>query len=169
MGKIRVAEIRKTFGLKGEVLCYSLTDFPRLRFKKGNRFFLAKGDQATPATLKSYRPSGDYCYLGFEEFPTIESVEPYLHSFVEMEEEDAPLPKDYVRLSDLFACIVYDEEGNALGKPIDLLDNATTKTLRVARDGRKDFFVPWLPNVFIKEVDEKNQKIVIHVIPGMLE
>ena len=58
METIRVAEIRKTFGLKGEVLCYSLTSFPALRFKKGRTFYLTKegseergkGEEHTPAT-----------------------------------------------------------------------------------------------------------------------
>lgn len=170
MGYIRVAEIRKTFGLKGEVLCYSLTSFPKLRFKKGQKFFLNKdgSEERLEVTLHSFRPSDDYVYLGFEELPSIEAVTPYLHFYVEMSEEDAPLPKDYVRLTDLYACKVYDEEGNELGQAKQLLENATTPSLRVGRQGEKDFFVPWLRDVFIKDVDIEHHRIVIHVIPGML-
>ena len=165
-----MAEIRKTFGLKGEVLCYSLTDFPKLRFKKGNTFYLTNDkDDPISVILKGYRPSGDYCYLSFVDHDKIEDVEGYVHYYVCMDEADAPLPEGTIRLTDLYTCDVFDEEGNKLGHAVDLLDNCTTKTLRVSREKEPDFFVPWVKNVFIKEVDEKNHKVVIHVIPGMLE
>lgn len=169
MKLILVADIRKTFGLKGEVLCFSHTDFPKARFKKGNTLYLVKGNNQVKVTVSAYRPSGDYCYLGFEEFKDISLIEPYVKWDVMIDEDAAELPKNMVRYEDIFASDVFDEEGNKLGHAIDLIDNCTTKTLRVARENDKDFFVPWLPKVFIKEVDEVNHRIVIHVIPGMLD
>lgn len=169
MKLIKVANIRKTFGLKGEVLCFSYTDFPTLRFKKGNTLYLSNGEDQVKVVLSSYRPSGDYCYLSFEGLKDISLVEPYVKWDIMMDEKDAKLPDNMVRYEDIFACYVYDEEDNKLGKAVELIDNCATKSLRVKREEGKDFFVPWLPKVFIKEVDEKNQKITIHVIPGMIE
>ncbi len=169
MKLIKVANIRKTFGLKGEVLCFSHTDFPTLRFKKGNTLYLSNGLDNIKVTLSSYRPSGDYCYLSFDGMRDISLVQPYVKWDVMMDEKDAKLPENMVRYEDIFACYVYDEDGNKLGKAVELIENCATKSLRVSREGKKDFFVPWLPKVFIKEVDEINKKITIHVIPGMIE
>ncbi len=169
MKMILLAEIRKTFGLKGEVLCFLHTDFPKLRFKKGNSVFLVKGESQIETTISSYRDSGDYCYLSFEGLKDIASVEPYIKWDIMIPEEKAVLPEGMVRYEDIFASDVYDQDGNKLGHAIELIDNCATKSLRVRRDGNKDFFVPWLPKVFIKEVDEINHKIIINVIPGMLD
>ena len=171
METIRVAEIRKTFGLKGEVLCYSLTSFPALRFKKGRTFYLTKegSEEKHAVTLASFRDSDEYCYLRFQEIPSIEEAEKWLHYYIEIDKSEAPIPKDYIRLNDLFACDVYDEEGNKLGHATELIENATTPSLRVQREGAKDFFVPWKKDVFIKDVDIDAKKVIIHVIPGMIE
>lgn len=169
MKMILVADIRKTFGLKGEVLCFLHTDFPKLRFKKGNVLYLVKGDEQVKATISSFRLSGDYCYLSFEEFKDISLVQPYIKWNIMIPEEEAKLPDGMVRYEDIFSSDVYDQDGNKLGRAVELIDNCRTKSLRVKREDAPDFFVPWLPKVFIKEVDEVNHKIVINVIPGMLD
>ena len=64
-------------------------------------------------------------------------------------------------------CDVYDENNNKLGKVKDVEEYASYQTLRVKREGAKDFFVPFV-KAFIKKVDIKNQKIIIHVIEGLL-
>ncbi len=169
MKSILVADIRKTFGLKGEVLCFLHTDFPKLRFKKGNTLYLKKGSQEIEVKVASFRQSGDYCYLSFEGLNDISLVEPYVKWDVLIDEKDAKLPNDMVRYEDIFASDVYDQNGNKLGHAIELIDNCATKSLRVKREDGPDFFVPWLPKVFIKEVDEENHKVFINVIPGMLD
>ena len=44
---------------------------------------------------------------------------------------------------------------------------ASYQTLRIKREGAKDFFVPFV-KAFIKKVDIDNKKIIIHVIEGLL-
>jgi RimM protein, required for 16S rRNA processing len=44
MDLIKLAEIGKTVGLKGQVRAYCLTDFPSERFKRGTQLTVLQGD-----------------------------------------------------------------------------------------------------------------------------
>ncbi len=169
MEYIVLGNLNKTFGLKGEVRCFSLTDFPKLRFKKGHTYFLhdKKSDERVEVTLNSFRDEGRFYVVSFKEFASIEQIEEYLGWDIEIDKEKAPMPKDSYRFFDLIGSTVLDKDGNVLGEVKDVLEYSVTKTLRVKREGSKDFFVPFHKS-FIKDVDIESKKIVIEVIEGLL-
>ena len=70
-------------------------------------------------------------------------------------------------LNDLIGKEVLDHTALVIGKVKDVEEYASYQTLRVKREDAKDFFVPFV-KAFIKKVDIKNQKIIIHVIEGLL-
>jgi 16S rRNA processing protein RimM len=170
MEYIRLGQITKTFGLKGQVRCFSLTDFPAERFQLGAKLSLLneKTSERKDVTIDYFRDAGDAFFLGFAEWKTIEEAEPYLGYFIEIDKKLAPLPKGYYRLQDLRGCEVRDEKGAKLGIVKDVLSYAPTKTLQIGRENQKDFYVPFLEKEFIVSVDVAQKVIVIHVIPGLL-
>jgi 16S rRNA processing protein RimM len=169
MSLIKLAEITKPVGLKGQVRAYSLTDFPTLRFKKGTVLTLTDLNGATTAvTVNYFRDEGQFVVLGFNEWPSIEEAEKHLHASLFLDSKEAPLPKGYYRLEDLKGCAILDETGKELGLVSDVLSYAPTKTLRVHRDGAPDFFVPFLLNEFILSIDIDHKRITIKVMPGLL-
>jgi 16S rRNA processing protein RimM len=170
MEYIRLGQITKTFGLKGQVRCFSLTDFPAQRFQLGTKLSLLneKTKERQEVTVDYFRDAGEAFFLGFEEWKTIEQAEGYLGSFIEIDQKLAPLPKGYYRLQDLRGCAVLDETGTKLGVVKDVLSYAPTKTLQIGRENQKDFYVPFLAKEFIVSVDIAKKVIVIHVIPGLL-
>jgi 16S rRNA processing protein RimM len=169
MDLVKLAEITKTLGLKGQVRCYSLTDFPAERFKRGHKLILQETDGTTSTvTVDYFRDEGRFVVLGFKEWTTIEDAEKHPHASLMIEKENAPLPDGYYRLEDLKGCEVLDENGKKLGTVSDVLSYAPTKTLRVSRDGAADFFVPFLLKEFVLSIDIEKKKITIKVIPGLL-
>lgn len=171
MEYLRLGQITKARGLKGEVLVYSLTSFPKERFVKGNKFYLfnEKTNEHTEVTLKKFSPSGDYFYLMFEEITTIEEAELYRNCFVEMDKALAPLPENTYRVQDLKLCDVFDENDNKLGHVIDVLFYSPTPILKVELEDKKTFTVPFVFETFIKELSLENKKIVIHLMPGLIQ
>ncbi len=170
MNYIRLGQITKTRGLKGEFRVYSLTDFPKQRFKKGAKLslFNEKTGERIPVTLKSYSSSNPFVFLAFEEIKSIEEAEPYIHYAVEIDEESAPVPEGYYRFKDLIGCKVVEEgNGKELGVVSDVLAYAPTKTLRVERKPEKDFFIPFHDS-FIKNIDLDKKVIEVVVWEGML-
>lgn len=169
MEGIELGVINRTFGLKGEVRVYSETDFPALRFKKGAKMVLVSATgEATPVTVASFRDAGQFLFVSFKEIGSIEEAEKHLKDTILIAKEDAKLPDGYYRNGELEGCEVYDENGTRLGKVKKVENNAPTANLRVAREDKKDFFVPFLFDTFIVSVDLTNKKIVIKPMEGML-
>lgn len=170
MELITVGNIIKPFGIKGQFKVYSLTEFPKERFKKGTKLFLvSKTEEQKEVTVSSFRVANDCLIVGFKEIPTLTEAEPFSHYDIRIDKEKAPLPKGYYRYADLIGLTVKNEEGNTLGTISEVLSNAPTKTLRVSRPGAKDFFVPFLMGTFIKDIDLEKKTITIIVMKGMIE
>jgi 16S rRNA processing protein RimM len=170
MEYVRLGQISKTFGLEGQVRVFSLTDFAQKRFKIGHKVSLynERTSERKELTLRSFRDSGDSYFLGFEEIPNIDEAQKLVGWFVEINKEDAPLPKGFYRLEDLKNCAILDETGTVLGHVSDILAYAPTKTLVVQRDGAKPFYVPFVLDEFILKIDIEKKEITIKVIPGLL-
>ena len=170
MEYVRLGKITKVFGLKGQVRCFSMTDFPEKRFHLGTKLSLFDelSGERNEVTITYFRFSGSFFYLGFEEITDCAAAERYVNRFIEVDKETAPLPKGFYRQDDLVGCKVLSEEGIELGQVKAVLSYAPTKTLRVARPGKPDFFVPFVDGVFVKSVDIAKKTILIKVMSGLL-
>lgn len=167
MKDLLIGKLGKCFGLKGEMRLTLLTSFPELRFCKGRKLAISNGKEAIEATVKSLRLTEKGYLIGFEEMPSINEAEPYVGFSLFMDKEEAPLPEGNYRYSDLIGMEVYSESGELLGKVKDVLDYAPKKTLRVERESKADFFVPFVDE-FVREIDLEGKKMTIQVIPGLL-
>ncbi len=169
MELITIAKTLKTFGLKGEMRCYPLTDTPKLRFHKGHRYFLVNPktqEVVLEATLKAFRV-GEGCFvLSFEEIPDINAAEHYLGLEIDMEKADAPMPKNTYRLADLIGSKTYDENDVLLGEVIDVVSYSPTSNLKIRLKNKTVIYVPFI-DAFVPSVEPG--KITLHVVPGMLE
>ena len=169
MEKLEIARIGKPFGLKGEVHAFSLTSFPKLRFKKGYKYLLENqktGEQRT-LTLTRCSINGDALILGFEECKTPEEAATLKESLLIMDKSDAPMPEGYVRYGDLVGMSCIDDAGEKLGTLKEVCEFATTPSLRIQKVGGGVFYVPFI-DAFVGTIDYENKTIVIHVVEGML-
>ena len=169
MEEITIAHLTKTLGLKGEIRAYSMTDFPKERFKKGRKVFAVNPQKEIrkELTLKSIRPSGETIILTFDEINIVEEAMEIQGCDLNMDKADAVLPEGMYRLADLIGCKVYDESGNFLGEVISVLSNAPVKNLKIKKEDGKCFYCPF-KDEFVPSVDVDSKKITIHVIEGML-
>ena len=167
MKNLLIGKLGKCFGLKGEVRLILLTSFPELRFCKGRKLSISNGKEAVEATVKALRLTEKGYLISFEEMPSINEVEPYVGFSLFMDKKEAPLPEGNYRYGDLIGMEVFSKFGESLGKVKDVLDYAPKKTLRVEREGKTDFFVPFVDE-FVLDIDVENKKMTIRVIPGLL-
>ncbi len=169
MEKLEIAKIGKPFGLKGEVHAFSLTSFPKLRFKKGYKYLLENqksGDEKT-MTLTRCSINGDALVLGFEESTTPEEAATLKDYIVIMDKADAPMPEGYIRYGDIIGMTCIDDEGNKLGTLKEVCEFATTPSLRIQKEKGGVFYAPFI-DAFVGKIDYQNRTIVIHVVEGML-
>ena len=164
---VRLGHIRKPFGVKGELTCFSMTEFAKERFKKGTTLSLLneKTGERKEVTLKSFRDSGSYYFLGFEGIDTPEQAEELRGLYVEIDKEHAPIPEGYIRFQDLMGCKAINKDTKeVLGTIVDVLSYSPTKNLRVKRENGKTFTVP-----FVKQfIDLENKTVEIEVVEGLL-
>ncbi len=172
MEYITLGYILKPFGLKGEVRCKSLTSFGSIRFKKGTTVSLhnEKTDERIDVTIAKYRDSGDYYFLAFVEFPDINLVEKYKGFAIEMDKSLATIPDGFYRYDDLIGCKVIDylDENRIIGNVIDVVKYSVTMNLVVETEDKKNVYVPFKKELFIKNVDLENKVISINVMEGLL-
>lgn len=169
--RITVGTLQKPFGLKGEIRAKSMTSFPELRFQKGRHFFLKnpKTKEEREVVLKSFRPSGDYFFVGFEGIETIEDALPFYGNEIEMNLADAPLPDGYYRLQDLVGMSVINiDNGEVIGKVKDVLTFSAISTVKAVTPTGKNFTFPFLFEKFVISLDIEKKEMKIKVMPGLL-
>ncbi len=169
MEKLEIAKIGKPFGGKGEVHAFSLTSFPKLRFKKGYKYLLEnqKTNEERFLTLKRFSVNGENLILGFEEINNPEDAATMRECHLIMDKADAPMPEGYIRYGDLVGMKCIDDNGTELGTLLNVYEFSHTPSLRIQKVGGGVFYAP-LIDKFVGDIDYEKKTIVIHVMEGML-
>lgn len=168
MEYLSLGRIIDAFGLDGTLKILSSTYFSKERYEKGNIIYLVSpsGDRKE-YTVTSFRKNKDLDFVKVEGINTKEDALEKKGCFVEVEKDNDFLLEGEYYFTDLEKCEVYDTNNTLLGKVKKVEEFPAQITLRVARKGKPDFFVPFI-NDFIASVDIKNYKITINVMEGML-
>lgn len=169
MEYITLGRIVGIFGIKGEVKIYSSSHFSNARYKKNKRVYLfnEKTGVREEVTISTFKQNKNLDIVSFNEYKNANDVEQFKNCLVQITQDEASLPKNYYHYYELMSCDIYDEDNNLLGRVKSVEEYASYQTLRVERNGKKDFFVPFV-KAFIKNVDVEAHKIVIHVVEGLL-
>ena len=155
--------------MDGTLKVKSMTNHPELRYQTGKNVFLQNPKTAviSKLTVISYRSSGDFDFVKFQEIETKEQADELKGGTLKVIKNREELEKGHYYFSDLVGCQIIEEQGNILGVVSQVEEFPAQITLRVKRQGKADFFIPFLKE-FILEVDISNKKINIRVMEGML-
>lgn len=170
MDFLNLGTIINTHGLDGTLVIASNTYFGELRYQKGATLYLLNPhnkEEIIKVEVESYRRYKETDYVKFKNIDDKDTAIKYKGYTVEINKEDAILPKGFYHFSDLVGCVINDENGNKLGNVIKVEEFPAQITLRVQKDDKKTFFVPFIQDVFILHVDIKNKVITIKYMEGM--
>lgn len=169
MEYVSLGVIKDSFGLDGTMKIYSTSTNQSKRYVKGAKVFLynPQTHERTELTVSKYRKNGPFDFLKVNEFNTPEEIKVLKGLEIHANRDDIKLEKGQYYYTDLKECEVYDQEGKLLGKVKEIEEFPAQLTLRVARDNKPDFFVPFIEQ-FIKNIDIKNKRILIEKIEGLL-
>lgn len=169
MEYLKLGTIIKTRGLKGQVKVYSTTEFAVNRYKKGNFVILKnqENDDIKEFEIESFSTDGQFDYLTFKGYNTIESITPFIKYDILIIKEENPLPNNMYYHQDLINCEVFNNN-ICIGKVIEIEEFTSKKSLRILLKNNKTLLLPFI-DVFIKKVDIKNKKIDVTLIKGMIE
>lgn len=165
-----VGKLVNTQGLRGEMRVVSTTDFPDVRFKKGNKLHLFHPSLSAPMVIEiaSYREHKDFIILTFKGYTSINDVEKYKGGELKVPETELlELEEDEFYIHQLIGCEVITDTGEVLGKITEVLQPGANDVWVVKGNGGKEIMLPYIDDC-IKEVDVQNKKVICHIMDGLL-
>ena len=161
---LEIGQIVNTFGIKGQVKIVPFTD-DITRFDELKEIYVEKKNELKLFQIEQVNYKKNMVILKLKGIETVEEAEKLRNCYLKIDRKDAKkLPKDTYFIVDLLGLDVYTDEGKLLGK-VDDIYNAGSSDIYVVKDELgKQILLP-----AIKEVDLENQKIIVHLIKGLVD
>ncbi|MFR1972731.1 MAG: ribosome maturation factor RimM [Clostridia bacterium] len=165
---LEIGQIVNTFGIKGQVKIVPFTD-DITRFDELKEIYVEKKNELKLFQIEQVNYKKNMVILKLKGIETVEEAEKLRNCYLKIDRKDAKkLPKDTYFIVDLLGLNVYTDEGKLLGK-VDDIYNAGSSDIYVVKDELgKQILLPAIKDV-LKEVDLENQKIIVHLIKGLVD
>ena len=163
----RVGAIANTHGIKGEVKVFPTTDDPK-RFTWLKQVFLDTGKEKIELEVEKVRFFKNLVIVKFKGIDNINDIEKYKGCDLLVTRENAiPLEEGEYYLADIIGAEVYTEDGNGFGTLTDVLETGANLVYVVEHEG-EEVLLPVIERC-VKDVNVEEKKIVVHILPGLLE
>lgn len=164
----QIGAVTSTHGLRGELKVYPTTDEPA-RYYKLKEVILDTGKEQLSLKIEHARLFKQMVIIKFEGFNHINEVEKWKGAKLYVTRENAlELGEDEYYFADLAGLRVETEEGQLLGKVKDILQTGANDVYVIGRERQKDLLIPAIKDC-VKQIDLENGRMVIHLLPGLLE
>lgn len=166
--ELEIGQIVNTFGIKGEVKVKPFTDDIK-RFDKLKKINIEQKNSKKEYEIENIKYHKDMVILKLKGIDQIEQAELLRNSYLKIDRnEEEPLEENTYYIVDLLGLSVYTEEDVLLGI-LDDIYNTGSNDIYVVKDSLgKQTLLPAIQDV-IKEIDIENQKIIVHVMKGLLD
>jgi 16S rRNA processing protein RimM len=160
-----VAQVLAPHGIRGELKCRIVTDFPKQRFKRGNTILL----DGAAHVIQAGRIQGEIVLLRLEDLADRTSAEKFRGKDVLIHAEDAvSLPNGQFYWHQVIGLDVIDATtGASLGAVSDILETGANDVYVVKAPGGREILVPAIKDV-VKDIDPALGRILVEPLPGML-
>jgi 16S rRNA processing protein RimM len=159
-----VAQVLSPHGIRGELKCRIVTDFPKQRFKRGNTVQV----KGAPHVVQSARVQGTTVLLKLVDIPDRDAAETFRGADVEVPTRDAlNLPKGQFYWHQVIGLEVEDATTREkLGRISDILETGANDVY-IVKGQRGEILVPAIKDV-IKEIDPVQGRMLVEPLPGMI-
>jgi 16S rRNA processing protein RimM len=160
-----VAQVLAPHGIRGELKCRIVTDFPKQRFKRGNTVLL----DGASRVVQSARIQGQVVLLRLQDITDRTVAETFRGKDVLIPADQAvKLPKGEFYWHQVIGLEVIDATTqSSLGHVSDILETGANDVYVVRTPGGKELLIPAIKDV-VKDIDPSLGHIVIEPLPGML-
>lgn len=162
-----VAQVLAPHGLRGELKCLLVTDFPE-RFARGTRLLVRDADESLAAlTVRTARVDAGSVYLTFAGVSDRDAADALRgRELLVPRTEAVHLPDGQFLWQDLIGLRVEDERGTLLGEMTQVLRTGANDVY-VVRTPNGEVLVPAIKNV-VRAIEPQAGRMVIALLPGML-
>ena len=163
----RVGVIANTHGIRGEVKVFPTTDDPK-RYEWLKEVLLDTGKEKLPLEISRVRFFKNLVIVKFKGIDNINDIEKYKGSDLFVTRENAvQMEEDEYYIADSIGAVAYTEDGEKFGILKDVLETGANLVYVIGHEG-KDVLVPAIPDC-VKDVDVEGKKIVVHILPGLMD
>jgi 16S rRNA processing protein RimM len=160
-----VAQALAPHGIRGELKCRLITDFPKQRFKRGNTLYI----RAEPHTVQTARIQGQTVLLKLTEVADRTTAEAFRGAAIEiLADQQGDLPQGEFYWHQVIGLVVEDVSTHeVLGQVRDILETGANDVYVVAADGGREILVPAIKQV-VKLIDPAAGRMLVEPMPGMI-
>ena len=167
MEYIEIGQIINTNGLKGVVKVNPFTD-DISKFEDLKYVYIQLKNELKKVKIEQVRYNKNQVLLKLEGIDSIEEAEKYRNFYLKTEKESQEdLGEDTYYIVDLIGIDVYSDKNEYLGKIEDVFPTGSNDVYVVKDNLGKQILIPAIADV-VKEVDLKNKKMIINLIPGLI-
>lgn len=167
MEYIEIGQIVNTNGLKGVVKVNPFTD-DISKFEDLKYVYIQLKNELKKVKIEQVRYNKNQVLLKLEGIDSIEEAEKYRSFYLKTEKESQEdLGEDTYYIVDLIGLDVYSDKNEYLGKIEDVFPTGSNDVYVVKDNLGKQILIPAIADV-VKEVDLKNKKMTINLIPGLI-
>lgn len=167
MEYIEIGQIVNTNGLKGVVKVNPFTD-DISKFEELKYVYIQLKSELKKVKIEQVRYNKNQVLLKLEGIDSIEEAEKYRNFYLKTEKESQEdLGEDTYYIVDLIGLDVYTDKNEYLGKIEDVFPTGSNDVYVVKDNLGKQILIPAISDV-VKEVDLKNKKMIINLIPGLI-
>lgn len=164
---ITVGEIVNTQGVRGEVRVLPTTDFPE-RFVQDKKITLFLKGQRSDYTIEKVWPHKKFIIIKFAETPDMTAAEKLKGGLLQVTPEELmPLPEGNYYIFQIVGLRVMDENGQELGKIVQVIQTGANDVYVVKREEGKDILIPAIRSV-VKKIDVSGGKMEVELPEGLL-
>ena len=165
---LRVGVITTTHGVRGEVKVFPTTDDAR-RFKKLKNVYLDLGRELLPVTVEGVKFFKQMVIVKFKEINDMDKAATYRNKDILIDREDAmPLKENEFYICDLIGLKVFTDEGEELGVLTEVLQTGANDVYEVTLPNKETVLIPYIEDC-VKEISLEEEKVVVHLLPGLLD
>lgn len=162
-----IGQIVNTFGIKGIVKVNSFTEDP-LEFEKLKTILVEKNKKLLEFEIEEAKLHKNQVLLKLKGINDINEAEKYKGCYIKLPREKAKkLPENTYFIADLIGLEVYTDSGELLGKVDDIYNSGSADIYVIKNELGKQILLPGIKDV-IKEIDVDNEKIIVHLIDGLV-
>lgn len=165
-GFLVVAQVLSAHGVRGELKCRIVTDFPKQRFRRNAEVIL----RGATRTIESARVQGDQVLLKLAGLDDRTAAETFRGAEVEVPSNAAVhLPRGQFYWHQVIGLRVENAiTGAYYGRVTDILETGANDVYIVRPDsGGRELLIPAIKDV-VKRIDPDAGRILIELLPGML-
>ena len=163
---LRVGVISSTHGVRGEVKVFPTTDDAR-RFEELEEVILDTGKEQIPLRIEHVKYFKQFVILKFQDVDDINEIEPYKGKSLYVTRDMAvPLGENEYYIADLIGMDVFLEDGSLFGKIKDVMETGANDVY-IIQTQEKEVLIPAIKDC-IRQVDVKENKMVIHLLKGLV-